>query len=80
MATVTTSIPVPARGRKGPEPKYAFTKLKPGESVLEDKPRDISPGLFVSRVMSSVAFHRKTDGHDYVARAEGDSIRIWRVK
>ena len=38
MATVTTSIPVPARGRKGPEPKYAFTKLKPGESVLEDTP------------------------------------------
>ena len=75
MSEIRDDIPPPKERGK----KYKFTQLQPGQSVLEDKPDDVGAHTFIMRVRAAMQYHSKTTGQQFITRAEGESIRVWRV-
>ena len=71
MVTIDNNVAIPAQKRQGRASKYPWDELTVGQSFLA-----VGPQLDSMQVLC--AYHR-TEIKRFIARNEGDSVRVWRV-
>lgn len=82
---IEKNVPVPADGRRGPEPKYPFRSMEVGDSFVvpagEAKfSKRSADGRPVSRVSVATSGAGKRLGRRFVTRTNPDgSVRVWRT-